>query len=50
MKECEVCGKPRGKDGCTNRRCGECHRKHCTPGGSTGPGHGLGNPPTRKTK
>lgn len=30
---------------CTNRRCGGCHDRYCTGGGSTSPGHGLGNPP-----
>jgi hypothetical protein len=28
---------------CTNGRCQECHRKHCTPGGDTSPGHGMGD-------
>lgn len=24
---------------CTNGVCRACHEKHCSPGGSTGPGH-----------
>lgn len=27
---------------CTNGRCLPCHERHCTPGGSTSPGHRLG--------
>jgi hypothetical protein len=34
---------------CTNGRCPDCHEKHCTPGGSTGPGHGYGKSPTKST-
>ena len=29
---------------CTNGRCMSCHRRFCTPGGGTSPGHGYGNP------
>lgn len=41
---CEVCGCNTSKDAgrCTNGRCGDCHRKHCTPGGDVAPGHGRG--------
>lgn len=44
-RKCNVCGAPRGSDGCTNGRCYRCHVDHCGPGGITGPGHGLGKPP-----
>jgi hypothetical protein len=42
--KCEVCGADIYKDPtrCTNGRCAACHRKHCTPGGATSPGHGRG--------
>jgi hypothetical protein len=43
---CEVCGNPRGRDGCTNGRCRSCHNQHCGPGGITEPGHGRGTVPT----
>lgn len=45
--DCEVCGAPckNDLDACTNRRCGNCHRKYCGEGGVTGPGHGRGNNP-----
>lgn len=33
---------------CTNRCCGECHRRYCSPGGSTSPGHGLNLAMARK--
>jgi hypothetical protein len=41
---CELCGKDTRHDSgrCTNGRCGDCHRQHCTPGGSDSPGHGRG--------
>lgn len=41
---CECCGVDTTRDQgrCTNGRCGSCHRQHCTPGGSTTPGHGRG--------
>lgn len=41
---CEVCGASlKGDAGrCTNGRCSNCHRKYCTPGGETSPGHGRG--------
>ncbi len=39
--KCEVC-KRATRGACTNGRCMDCHRDHCTPGGSTGPGHGRG--------
>lgn len=43
--KCRVCGQPTSpREGrCTNGRCRSCHERHCTPGGSTGPGHGLGS-------
>lgn len=46
-KLCEVCDADRrkGGGGCTNGRCTDCHRKYCTPGGETSPGHGRGRPP-----
>jgi hypothetical protein len=38
---CEVCGADISRAAhCTNSRCMACHEKHCTPGGSTSPGHG----------
>lgn len=39
-RHCEVCGKETNRQTrCTNGRCLECHRAHCTPGGATSPGH-----------
>lgn len=48
VEVCEVCGTDiaRDRSRCTNRRCGQCHTKHCTPGGETSPGHGRGSVPT----
>ena len=49
MRTCELCDKPlvpfsQGDDGhCTNSRCAQCHRRYCTPGGETSPGHGRGS-------
>lgn len=45
---CEVCGTNIGAvverhQRCTNQRCGYCHRRYCTPGGDTEPGHGRGD-------
>lgn len=41
---CELCGRDTSVDSgrCTNNRCSECHRRYCTPGGNTSPGHGRG--------
>lgn len=41
---CEVCHKKTSpmEGACTNGRCPTCHKAHCTPGGSTSPGHGRG--------
>jgi hypothetical protein len=42
---CNYCGRTPPKfraTRCTNGRCFDCHREHCTPGGSTSPGHGYG--------
>lgn len=47
-KKCNVCGEPGGWNICTNGRCDTCHRTHCTPGGSTSPGHGFGLTPTTR--
>lgn len=45
-RTCRTCGAEiRSASGCTNSRCLACHDKHCTPGGSTSPGHGLGSEP-----
>lgn len=49
-KRCNVCGRDIAcgiakVTRCTNRRCSGCHAGYCTGGGSTGPGHGMGNPP-----
>lgn len=47
-KRCNVCGKQWKDrlqfihDRCTNGRCNDCHRKHCTSGGGTSAGHGYG--------
>jgi hypothetical protein len=51
ITSCEVCGKLTSQSSgrCTNGRCGECHRQHCTTGGEHGPGHGRGNPPRQLT-
>jgi hypothetical protein len=40
---CVVCNKSTGRDAgrCTNRCCGSCHARYCTPGGTTTPGHNL---------
>jgi hypothetical protein len=44
--ECEVCGKAiTRRTRCTNGRCLDCHRAHCTPGGVTSPGHSRRWPP-----
>jgi hypothetical protein len=42
-RRCIVCDRDITRDAsrCTNRCCGECHARHCTPGGITSPGHGL---------
>lgn len=39
---CEICKAPTPTPAtrCTNGRCLSCHRKYCTLGGSTAPGHG----------
>lgn len=49
--KCEICDKPIPKqtERCTNRRCLGCHRKWCTAGGETSPGHGRGYPPEKKS-
>ena len=40
---CEVCEQVfRAWNRCTNGRCPDCHREHCTAGGETSPGHGRG--------
>jgi hypothetical protein len=41
-RQCKICGAETNKwmGGCTNRRCADCHRRYCTPGGNTSPGHG----------
>jgi len=44
VRPCDVCGTR--EHYCTNDRCRACHRAYCTPGGSTGRGHGRGYPPT----
>lgn len=41
---CNFCGDPLGRGRCTNGRCADCHRKHCTSGGVTDYGHGYGLP------
>lgn len=41
-KVCNYCGAPKRGLGCTNGRCGTCHRAICTPGGETAAGHGFG--------
>lgn len=47
-KRCAVCGTSidvtfeGGLPHCTNGRCMQCHTKHCTGGGVSGPGHGYG--------
>lgn len=47
MAICVVCGGPApAAERCTNGCCGECHRRHCTPGGVTSPGHALRRPET----
>ena len=39
---CRACDKPYPVGtGCTNRLCESCHRRFCTPGGTTSPGHGI---------
>ncbi len=40
---CDACGvnARSSKGGCTNGRCGPCHTKHCTPEGTTSPGHNI---------
>jgi hypothetical protein len=40
---CVVCDKPTptALTRCTNGACIECHRRFCSPGGSTSPGHGI---------
>ena len=40
---CQVCNTPipTSSTRCTNRLCLACHRKYCTPGGATSPGHNL---------
>lgn len=40
---CVVCGTSITKDPgrCTNRCCASCHRRFCTEGGVTSPGHGI---------
>ncbi len=43
VARCELCDSPLDSTRCTNGRCRECHRKHCTPGGNDSPGHGRGN-------
>ena len=42
LMRCEVCAGLRGRAGCTNGRCNDCHLKHCTDGGATSQGHGRG--------
>lgn len=40
---CDACGaETTSRNRCTNGRCLKCHARHCTPGGSTSPGHGRG--------
>jgi hypothetical protein len=39
---CRVCDGPRPPGtGCTNGLCADCHRRFCSGGGVTGPGHGV---------
>jgi len=47
---CIVCDQayPRG-EGCTNRCCTDCHRKFCTSGGITSPGHDINIAAARAT-
>lgn len=41
LEVCDVCERIfYAKTRCTNRRCGKCHREHCTKNGATEPGHG----------